>query len=85
MVYIVGGAITTVVLTPLLGPAILGMAGFGSAAAAIQIPNVVAGSMFAGAQAAGATGVIPAIGYAISGGVGAGAVAIVKVAYNTTY
>ena len=44
----------------------------GSVAAGMQagIGNVIAGSIFAGAQAAGATGAIPAVGVAIGGGVG---------------
>ena len=41
-----------------------------------MIGNVIAGSTFAGAQAAGATGIIPAMGLAIAGGVG-GAAALV--------
>ena len=41
-----------------------------------MIGNVIAGSTFAGAQAAGATGIIPATGLAIAGGVG-GAAALV--------
>ncbi|KAL1657707.1 hypothetical protein GGF50DRAFT_121569 [Schizophyllum commune] len=73
------GVIAGLILTPILGPAVLGAVGFttggvaaGSAAAALHatIGNVVAGSAFAGAQAAGATGVIPTIGVAIGGLVG---------------
>ncbi|KAI5887280.1 uncharacterized protein SCHCODRAFT_02641173 [Schizophyllum commune H4-8] len=68
-----------VALTPFLGPLVLSAAGFtssgvaaGSMAAWVHsmIGNVLAGSFFAGAQAAGATGAIPAIGLAIAGGVG---------------
>ncbi|KAL1720591.1 hypothetical protein EV715DRAFT_250299, partial [Schizophyllum commune] len=76
---VIAGTVGSVVLTPILGPVVLGAAGFtaggvvaGSVAAGMQagIGNVIAGSIFAGAQAAGATGAIPAVGVAIGGGVG---------------
>ncbi|KAE9391133.1 hypothetical protein BT96DRAFT_1024212 [Gymnopus androsaceus JB14] len=81
LLYIGGGTVAAAALTPLLGPVILGAAGFqaggiaaGSLAAGVQagIGNVVAGSAFAGAQAAGATGLIPVIGHLIGAGVGVG-------------
>ncbi|KIK58167.1 hypothetical protein GYMLUDRAFT_246206 [Collybiopsis luxurians FD-317 M1] len=93
--YIVGGTVITVALTPVAGPAVLGLAGFtkagvaagftnsvlgaASLGAGIQatIGNVAAGSLFAGAMSAGATGTIPVIGHVISAGIGAGAGAIV--------
>ncbi|KAL1694330.1 hypothetical protein GGG16DRAFT_47522 [Schizophyllum commune] len=70
----VGGMI----IAPYAAPLILGAVGFtpagvaaGTMAAAMQagIGNVAAQSLFAGAQAVGATGVIPVIGTIISGGV----------------
>ncbi|TFK97591.1 hypothetical protein BDV98DRAFT_574325 [Pterulicium gracile] len=69
---VVGGAI----VTPLLGPAVLGIVGFssagpvaGSIAAYIQagIGNVAVGSAFAGAQAAAMGAGVPFFGQAIGG------------------
>ncbi|KAL1722551.1 hypothetical protein EV715DRAFT_287088 [Schizophyllum commune] len=85
-----GGALTAI-LMPILGPAMLGVMGFGSAgivagslAALIHasIGNVAAGSVFAALQAAGATGTIPAAGIYISGAVGAAASGSGRMAYD---
>ncbi|KAL1710066.1 hypothetical protein EV121DRAFT_275951 [Schizophyllum commune] len=77
------GTALSLILAPILGPVILGALGFGpggvvlgSWAAAMQasIGNVVAGSLFALAQSAGATGLIP-IAWCLAGGAVGGAVA----------
>ncbi|KAI4525808.1 hypothetical protein K525DRAFT_190635, partial [Schizophyllum commune Loenen D] len=87
----IGGAAMTVILMPILGPALLAAVGFGpggvvagTIAAAIHsaIGNVAAGSVFAALQAAGATGMIPAVGFFIGGAVGGAAAAGGKIAYD---
>ncbi|KAI5900242.1 uncharacterized protein SCHCODRAFT_01168136 [Schizophyllum commune H4-8] len=87
----IGGGALTAILMPILGPAMLGVIGFGSAgivagslAALIQasIGNVAAGSVFAALQAAGATGTIPAAGVHIAGVVGTAATGGGKMAYD---
>ncbi|KAI5825036.1 hypothetical protein K523DRAFT_251912 [Schizophyllum commune Tattone D] len=79
---VTAGTLNCAALAPYVGPLVLGAVGFKaggvaacSIAAGIQagIGNVAAGSLFAGAQAAGATGAIPVIGTVISGGVGGAA------------
>ncbi|KAI5900241.1 uncharacterized protein SCHCODRAFT_01145136 [Schizophyllum commune H4-8] len=77
------GTALSLILAPILGPVILGALGFGpggvvalSWAAIMQanIGNVVAGSLFALAQSAGATGIIP-IAWCLAAGAAGGVVA----------
>ncbi|KAH9058268.1 hypothetical protein EDB87DRAFT_1685406 [Lactarius vividus] len=89
------GATAGVVLAPIVASAALGVVGFsaagpvaGSIAAGMQagIGNVVAGSLFAAAQSAAATGTIPAAVTAVGAGMGAvgGAVAAKVAAVGVT-
>ncbi|KAL1683019.1 hypothetical protein EV122DRAFT_273580 [Schizophyllum commune] len=90
---VIATTVVGIALAPVLGPTVLGAAGFtangvaaGSLAAGVHsmIGNVIAGSTFAGAQAARATGIIPATGLAIAGGVG-GAAALVASSRATRF
>ncbi|KAL1729979.1 hypothetical protein EV714DRAFT_250837 [Schizophyllum commune] len=67
---VTAGTLGCAALAPYAAPLVLVLIAAGIQAG---IGNVVAGSLFAGAQAAGATGAIPVIGTVISGGVGGAA------------